>query len=153
MKSIRLYIILFLFGLLTGCFEDEGNYSYEGTIRFRLTSRSARRSPKRMSGYAGDGEVMKFRGSKMFTWETDSAMRAEEVRYEWKIKGVVISEELDFDMPTDEVVKKIGLTRYSNDVGEWGTFSVIEKKTGITFPARLFVYFYTPFAPDDWFIL
>lgn len=29
MKSIRLYIILFLFGLLTGCFEDEGNYSYE----------------------------------------------------------------------------------------------------------------------------
>lgn len=31
-------------------------------------------------------EVMKFRGSKMFTWETDSAMRAEEVRYEWKIK-------------------------------------------------------------------
>ena len=80
-------------------------------------------------------------------------MRAEEVRYEWKIKGVVISEELDFDMPTDEVVKKIGLTRYSNDVGEWGTFSVIEKKTGITFPARLFVYFYPPFAPDDWFIL
>lgn len=76
----------------------------------------------------GDGEVMKFRGSKMFTWETDSAMRAEEVRYEWKIKGVVISEELDFDMPTDEVVKKIGLTRYSNDVGEWGTFSVIEKR-------------------------
>lgn len=106
-----------------------------------------------MVGYAGDGEVMKFRGSKMFTWETDSAMRAEEVRYEWKIKGVVISEELDFDMPTDEVVKKIGLTRYSNDVGEWGTFSVIEKKTGITFPARLFVYFYPPFAPDDWFIL
>ena len=29
MKSIRLYIILFLFGLLTGCFEDEG------TIRMR----------------------------------------------------------------------------------------------------------------------
>ena len=38
-------------------------------------------------------------------------------------------------------------------MGEWGTFSVIEKKTGITFPARLFVYFYPPFAPDDWFIL
>ena len=30
---------------------------------------------------------------------------------------------------------------------------MIEKKTGITFPARLFVYFYPPFAPDDWFIL
>lgn len=153
MKSIRLYIILFLFGLLTGCFEDEGNYSYEEINPPLWSDNFNTSSPKRMSGYAGDGEVMKFRGSKMFTWETDSAMRAEEVRYEWKIKGVVISEELDFDMPTDEVVKKIGLTRYSNDVGEWGTFSVIEKKTGITFPARLFVYFYPPFAPDDWFIL
>lgn len=153
MKSIRLYIILFLFGLLTGCFEDEGNYSYEEINPPLWSDNFNTSSPKRMSGYAGDGEVMKFRGSKMFTWETDSAMRAEEVRYEWKIKGVVISEELDFDMPTDEVVKKIGLTRYSNDMGEWGTFSVIEKKTGITFPARLFVYFYPPFAPDDWFIL
>ena len=153
MKSIRLYIILFLFGLLTGCFEDEGNYSYEEINPPLWSDNFNTSSPKRMSGYAGDGEVMKFRGSKMFTWETDSAMRAEEVRYEWKIKGVVISEELDFDMPTDEVVKKIGLTRYSNDMGEWGTFSVIEKKTGITFPARLFVYFYPPFAPNDWFIL
>lgn len=153
MKSIRLYIILFLFGLLTGCFEDEGNYSYEEINPPLWSDNFNTSSPKRMVGYAGDGEVMKFRGSKMFTWETDSAMRAEEVRYEWKIKGVVISEELDFDMPTDEVVKKIGLTRYSNDMGEWGTFSVIEKKTGITFPARLFVYFYPPFAPDDWFIL
>lgn len=153
MKSIRLYIILFLFGLLTGCFEDEGNYSYEEINPPLWSDNFNTSSPKRMVGYAGDGEVMKFRGSKMFTWETDSAMRAEEVRYEWKIKGVVISEELDFDMPTDEVVKKIGLTRYSNDMGEWGTFSVIEKKTGITFPARLFVYFFPPFAPDDWFIL
>lgn len=153
MKSIRLYIILFLFGLLTGCFEDEGNYSYEEINPPLWSDNFNTSSPKRMSGYAGEGEVMEFRGSKMFTWETDSAMRADEVRYEWKIKGVVISEELDFDMPTDEVVKKIGLTRYSNDMGEWGTFSVIEKKTGITFPARLFVYFYPPFAPLDWFIL
>lgn len=153
MKSIRLYIILFLFGLLTGCFEDEGNYSYEEINPPLWSDNFNTSSPKRILAYAGDGEVMKFRGSKMFTWETDSAMRADEVRYEWKIKGVVISEELDFDMPTDEVVKKIGLTRYSNDVGEWGTFSVIEKKTGITFPARLFVYFYPPFAPNDWFIL
>ena len=153
MKSIRLYIILFLFGLLTGCFEDEGNNTYEEINPPLWSDNFNTSSPNRMSGYAGDGEVMKFRGSKMFTWETDSAMRAEEWRFEWKIKGVVISEELDFDMPTDEVVKKIGLTRYSNDVGEWGTFSVIEKKTGITFPARLFVYFYPPFAPDDWFIL
>lgn len=133
MKSIRLYIILFLFGLLTGCFEDEGNYSYEEINPPLWSDNFNTSSPKRILAYAGDGEVMKFRGSKMFTWETDSAMRADEVRYEWKIKGVVISEELDFDMPTDEVVKKIGLTRYSNDMGEWGTFSVIEKRPELRF--------------------
>lgn len=153
MKSIRLYILLFLFGLLTGCFEDEGNYSYEELNPPLWVEAFNESAPKYIYGYAGEGEVMKFRGSKMFTWEADSAIRAEEVRYEWKIGDVVISEELDFDMPTDEIVKKIGLTRYSNDKGEWGTFNVIEKKTGVTFPARLLVYFYPPFAPDDWFIL
>ena len=153
MKSIRLYILLFLFGLLTGCFEDEGNYSYEELNPPLWVEAFNESAPKYIYGYAGEGEVMKFRGSKMFTWEADSVIRAEEVRYEWKIGDVVISEELDFDMPTDEIVKKIGLTRYSNDKGEWGTFNVIEKKTGVTFPARLLVYFYPPFAPDDWFIL
>lgn len=69
MKSIRLYIILFLFGLLTGCFEDEGNYSYEEINPPLWSDNFNTSSPKRMSGYAGDGEVMKFRGSKMFTWK------------------------------------------------------------------------------------
>ena len=64
MKSIRLYIILFLFGLLTGCFEDEGNYSYEEINPPLWSDNFNTSSPKRMSGYAGDGEVMKFRAVK-----------------------------------------------------------------------------------------
>ena len=28
MKYIRLYFVLLMFGLLAGCFEDEGNYDY-----------------------------------------------------------------------------------------------------------------------------
>ncbi len=152
MKSIKLYIIL-LFGLLTGCFKDEGNYSYEEINPPLWVEAFNDNAPKYMTGYAGENEMMKFRGSRMFTWEADSAMRAEEVRYEWKLGDVVLSEELDFDMPTDEVVKKIGLTRYSNDEGIWGTFSVIEKNTGITFPARLYVFIYPQFANNDWYIL
>ncbi len=152
MKSIKLYIIL-LFGLLTGCFEDEGNYSYEEINPPLWVESFNDNAPKYMTGYAGEGEMMKFRGSQMFTWKTDSAMRAEEVRYEWKIGDVVLSEELDFDMATDEVVKKLGLTRYCNDRGIWGTFSVIEKSTGITFPARLYVLIYPQFANNDWYIL
>ena len=55
MKSIRLYIILFLFGLLTGCFEDEGNYSYEEINPPLWSDNFNTSSPKRMFGYAGDG--------------------------------------------------------------------------------------------------
>ena len=54
MKSIRLYIILFLFGLLTGCFEDEGNYSYEEINPPLWSDNFNTSSPKRMFGYAGD---------------------------------------------------------------------------------------------------
>lgn len=151
MKYIELYFVLFMFGLLSGCFEDEGNYSYAELYPPSWVDDYNEMRPKNITGYAG--EVMKFRGSQMFRWDADSATRAEEVRYEWKIGDVVISEELDFDMPTDEVVEKIGMKRFSNDKGEWGTFNVIDKKNGVVFPARLLVYIYPTFAANDWFIL
>ena len=50
MKSIRLYIILFLFGLLTGCFEDEGNYSYEEINPPLWSDNFNTSSPKRLCG-------------------------------------------------------------------------------------------------------
>lgn len=151
MKYIKLYFILFAFGFLAGCFEDEGNYTYSELNPPTWVEDFNDRKPKNITGYAG--EMMRFRGSSMFRWEVDSASRAQEVRYEWKIGDVVISEELDFDMPTQEVVEKLNLKRYSNDKGEWGTFNVIEKATGVVFPARLLVYFYPTFATSDWYIL
>lgn len=153
MKNIKLYFVLFMFGWLTGCFEDEGNYTYSELNPPIWVQEFNDISPKNIYGYAGDGEVMKFLGSSMFRWEGDSAARAAEVRYEWKIGEVVIGEELDFEIPTDELVEKIGMKRYSNSQGEWGTFNVIEKKTGVVFPARLYVWIYPRFAVNDWFIL
>ncbi|WP_176554964.1 PKD-like family lipoprotein [Butyricimonas sp. Marseille-P3923] len=153
MKYIRLYFVLLMFGLLAGCFEDEGNYDYVEINPPTWEQEFNDRTPKNIYGYAGKGEVMKFTGSSMFRWEGDSVARAEEVRYEWKIGDVVISEELDFEIPTDELVEKIDLKRYSDSQGEWGTFNIIEKKTGIVFPARLYVWIYPTFAPDDWFLL
>lgn len=153
MKYIKLYIALSIFGLLVGCFEDEGNYTYEEINPPLWVQEFNETSPKNIYGYAGEGETMKFSGSSMFRWGSDSVERAGTVRYEWKIGDVVIGDQLDFEIPTDELVEKIGLKRYSNDKGEWGTFNVIEKETGITFPARLYVWIYPTFAPDDWYIL
>lgn len=153
MRQIKLYIVLLVFGLLAGCFEDEGNYSYEEINPPVWFAEYNDVSPKNIYGYAGEGEVMTFKGSSMFKWEGDSATRANEVRYEWKIGDVVIGDQLDFEIPTDELVKKINLKYYSNDKGEWGTFNIIEKETEITFPARLYVWIYPTFALNDWYIL
>lgn len=155
MKYTRFYIFIvpLMFGLLAGCFEDEGNYNYEEINPPLWVQEFNEISPKNIYGYAGEGEVMKFNGSSMFKWDGDSANRAKEVRYEWKIGDVVIGDQLDFEIATDALVEKIGLKRYSNDKGEWGTFNIIEKETGITFPARLYVWIYPTFAPDDWYIL
>lgn len=153
MKHIKLYITLLILGLLVGCFEDEGNYSYEEINPPLWVQEFNDRTPKYVYGYAGAGEVMKFKGSSMFRWEGDSIARAQEVRYEWKIGDIVIGDQLDFEISTDELVKTLGMTRYSNDNGEWGTFNIIEKETGITFPARLYVFIYPMFAPNDWYIL
>ena len=153
MKYIELYIVLLVFVLLPGCFEDEGNYNYEEINPPLWVQEFNYSSPKNIYGYAGEGEIMKFNGSSMFKWGGDSATRAREVRYEWKIGNIVIGNQLDFEISTDALVEKLGLKRYSNDNGEWGTFNIIEKETGITFPARLYVWIYPTFAPDDWYIL
>lgn len=153
MKTIKLYMMLLLFGLLAGCFEDEGNYTYKELNPPLWFQEFNEINPKNIIGYAGEGEMMKFLGSSMFKWEGDSATRAAEVRYEWKIGDVVFSEQLDCEISTDKLVEILGLKRYSNDKGEWGTFNVIEKETGITFPARLLVYIYPTFARYDWYIL
>lgn len=153
MKQVKQYIVLLVFGLLAGCFEDEGNYSYKEINPPIWLEQFNDVNPKNIRGYAGKGEVMVFKGSSMFKWEGDSATRANEVRYEWKIGDVVIGDQLDFEIPTDELVEKINLKHYSNSRGEWGTFNIIEKETGIVFPARLLVWIFPTFAVDDWYIL
>ena len=87
---------LVIFSLI-GCFDDKGTYDYkdlnepiwntgDGEPVINVTCRA--------------GEVAKFRASPFFAWKGDSLKRAGEVRYEWKLDGVVIGEEADFDIDT-----------------------------------------------------
>lgn len=45
----------------------------------------------------------KFKSTPFFTWQGDSAARAAGVRYEWKVNGVVLSEEADFEIETEKI--------------------------------------------------
>ena len=76
MRQVKQYIVLLVFGLLAGCFEDEGNYSYKEINPPTWFEEFNDVSPKNIYGYAGKGEVMVFKGSNMFKWEGDSATRA-----------------------------------------------------------------------------
>jgi hypothetical protein len=136
---------IFMLGFLVGCFDDEGNYDYKkvdapewNTSTIQLTVRA--------------GETAKFRGSPYFSWKVDSLQRASEVTYEWKVEDVVLSDEANFDMSADELIKRIGMIKFDGKRRS-GTFSIIEKNTGITFVVPISVGITPTNATCDWFVL
>ena len=143
--------IFFFFILLTGCFEDEGNYKY-----FSINP------PKWLIDTyyenitvvcrTGKGETASFKASDKFIWEKDSAARTNEVRYEWQLNGVVLSEKLDFEMPADELIRKAGIKQLPPS-GIMGSFHIIEKNSGIDYMARVIFFLNPEYATADWVIL
>ena len=120
-----------MLGFLTSCFDDEGNYDYKN-VDEPIWTESA------ITMYARAGEITKFRGSPYFAWRVDSLQRASEVTYEWKLEDEVLSHEADFEISTDEIIKRIGMVKFDGK-GKNGTFSIIEKNTGVTFVLPIYV--------------
>lgn len=52
------------------------------------------------------------------------------MRYEWKLDGVVIGEEADFDIDTYELMEKIGMTQFSKS-GTNGTLVLSKRNPGL----------------------
>lgn len=152
MKKINLFSCICFFLLLAGCLDDEGSYDYKDL-----------RGPR----WAGDptgglvwvhcrsGEVAKFRAHDYFSWTADSAQREKEVRYEWKLNGVVIGTEADFEIPTDELVAKIKLHKFHSSISEWeqGTLTIIDEINDVTFVAVTYINILASRAPGDFLIL
>lgn len=149
MKKI-IYLLLGAILTLTSCFEDEGNYDYK-EINPPHWIQDFSMVPEYLVGYM-EGDIVG-KGSRMFVWDTDSLQRASEVRYEWVVNNRVISEEIDFKMPVSEFMEKAGIKVLEDEGAYTGSFNIIEKETGITFMAKLSVWLYPYYAPDDWFIL
>lgn len=145
MKNIILLINVFILSFLTGCFEDEGRYDYDeidapiwktGTITLSFRA----------------GETARFRGTPYFSWAGDSLARAAEVSYEWKLGQEILSDAPDFEIPTDELIKRIGMVKFDGK-DRSGTFSIIEKNTGITFVLPISVAITPTNATCDWLVL
>ena len=96
--------------------------------------------------------MAKFKSTPFFTWQGDSAARAAGVRYEWKVNGVVLSEEADFEIETEKLMNLIKLSEYPK-TGVNGTFGIIEKETGIAYMVRAFVQISPTNTHGDWIVL
>lgn len=145
MKKIITIWSSFLLLILAGCFEDEGNYDYKPVLSPVFTFES----PQYLVCYGGDTARL----DAAFYFEADSLARLANVRYEWKLNGVVLSEEKDFRVPTDSIIKKIGLTTYPDDEGLWGTFNVIEKSTGIRYIHEILFLIRPQYSKGQWLLL
>ena len=145
-----IYTLLGALLLLTSCFKDEGNYDYQ-ELNPPHWMQDYVSNPATYMGSAG-GKVS-FKGSSMFVWDSNPEERAKQFRYEWKFNDKVVSEELDFEMSVEELMKRSGITEYNASKSYVGTFNVVDRNTGVTFMARLQLWLYPFYAPYDWFIL
>lgn len=150
MKNKLLSIFLLLWGIVfVGCFEDEGKYDYK-QIMSPVWLFDQTVDPIRVT--CTEGDTAKFEASKYFRWPSDSLQRAQEVSYEWIIRGKLISNELDFVMLTDELIEKLQMEKFEEN-GLGGIFSIIDNNTGIKFSVRLYVEICPKYFNGDWLII
>ncbi|WP_041505444.1 PKD-like family lipoprotein [Sanguibacteroides justesenii] len=149
MKNSILFGCVLLLCLFPGCFEDEGNYDYKD-LHAPTWLVDVSTTPLRVT--CNEGDTARFNGRDFFTWDADSALREANVRYEWKLRGVVFGREANFKILTDSVVKILG-SENPFESGHTGTFSIIDKATGIAFMARFVVTINSRFRRYDLLIL
>ena len=104
-----IYGLLASMFVLTACFEDEGNYDYNVTNPPHWLVDYTQ--PTYFVGYQ-DSEVV-LNGAPLFTWDTDSLQRSEEVTYEWIVNGKTVAEGIKVTMKTEELMEKADKKRSS----------------------------------------
>ena len=144
-----IYGLLASMFVLTACFEDEGNYDYNVTNPPHWLVDYTQ--PTYFVGYQ-DSEVV-LNGAPLFTWDTDSLQRSEEVTYEWIVNGKTVAEGIKVTMKTEELMEKAGIMDYSGSMGTYGTFNVVEKSTGVKYMAKIMLYCYPRYSSGNWMIL
>lgn len=145
MKRKDIFYAFLLLPLFVSCLKDEGNYDYAPvsgpTFYFK--------TPAHLYCYEGDTTYM----TGKFRYETpDSLERMADVRCEWEVNGVVLSDEKDFNVPTSVIIEKLGLKEFPSGFLA-GTFAVIQKSTGMRYLHRIFYNVLPKFSRGQWLIL
>lgn len=143
------YSLLASLLVLTACFEDEGNYDYREMNPPRWLVDNTQ--PSRYYAYQGYDVTLDGKG--LFTWDTDSLTRAENVTYEWILNGKPVAEGLQVTMSTYELMEKAGVTECSGAMGTFGTFNIVEKNTGVKYMANILVWFNPKYSEGNWVLL
>lgn len=149
MKYINWLIGSLLTLAFLSCMDDKGSYDY---TKLDEPVWKLREGSNTIWVECRAGEMAKFKSTPFFTWQGDSAARAAGVRYEWKVNGVVLSEEADFEIETEKLMNLIKLSEYPK-TGVNGTFGIIEKETGIAYMVRAFVQISPTNTHGDWIVL
>lgn len=147
MKKLNILGFLACLLLLFGCFKDEGNYEYseltEPTWLFDHLSQ-----PLRITTYAGDTAKCQA----LFEFGADSAEILPHLRYEWRFRGVLLSEDRHFWMVTDSLIAKLNLP-FSETTGSNGSYTIIDTRTGVKHMVRTWLTIRPKFYHGDWLIL
>ena len=130
--------------VMTGCLKDEGNYNYAEVSAPTWLFEPAEQI------YIYQGDSVKYKSA--FRFEKDSAERLANVRYEWTLNGVVLSEERNLWMSGDSIIKKLNLTEYPDGFME-GFFNVVEKSTGVKYMCKRLFNIYPRYSRGTWLIL
>lgn len=145
MKPINILFVLLLSYSISSCLKDEGTYEYHPPV-----------GPVFLMGdYPSvsclEGDTAFLRGN--FRYEdVDSIEKLKDLTYEWSLYGKVLSEEMELSIPTDTIMKKIGLTAFPSGTLT-GAFTVIEKSTGLRFIQKVSFKLEPLFSRGQWLIL
>lgn len=150
-KIYRLSLFLATATLLSGCFKDEGNYNYDELMPPKWLY-DVENTNIYVAGRAGADETVHFKASDMFTWEANPEQRKQEVRYEWRLNDILIGEDVDFTISSDELMKKLNWEEPPAGL-QIGTFHIIEKKNDVTFMGKFRLNLQPEFSAYDWLIL
>lgn len=145
MKIRNIFLGIGAMVMLSGCFEDEGNYSY-------LTSPAPVfdfDTPTHVYCYEGDS--VNFEG-KFHLNTPDSLERIANFSYEWKVNGIVLCREKDFRIATDKAMEMLKLNEFPASFLA-GTYGVIDNETGVTYLTNILYNFRPSFGTGNWMIL
>ena len=97
MKKIGMFFITVIVVLVTGCYEDKGNYDYKEMPKVSVDGLESS-----YNVYVGDLFVVK----PEVAWENGEP---ENLSYAWRVNNVVISEKKDLDFTVGGIPVKAGL--------------------------------------------